>query len=161
MGRFYSVAFSAVAVTAQQDFFEIIAATGTRVRLHAFEIWNSSDDATSESEMLRVGVIRATSGYTSGSGGGSNPTPRPLESGDPNASFTCKINNTTRVLAGSGALLTLAETGFNVLSGLVWSPPIPPDRKPSAVGSEALVVSLLRTPADSVTLSGYAIVEEN
>ena len=158
MGRFYSVSFSAVAVSAAQDLFELVAPANAaaRIRLHSLSLIQTSDVAAADSEVLRVSVKRSSSASTSGSGG-SAPTPTPLESGDPAATFTAEVNNTTQVTGGT--TVVLAETGFNVLAGMEWSLPIPPDRRPAAINGERLVVSLT-APADALTMSGTAIVEE-
>lgn len=158
MGRFYSVNFSAVSVAAAQDLFELVAPSnaGARVRLHAVSLIQTSDVVAADSEVLRVSVLRYSSGSTSGSGG-SAPTPTPLESGDPAATFTAEVNNTTVATGGTSA--TICEDGFNVLAGWQWSLPIPPDRRPAAVNGERMVVRL-SAPADALTLSGTAVVEE-
>lgn len=158
MGRYYTVVFSAVAVSAVQDLFELVAPANAaaRIRLHQVNLFQTSDAATGDSENLRVTIKRSTSASTSGSGG-STPTPQPLESGDPAATFTAEANNTTQVTGGT--TVVLFEDGFNVLGAFVWSPAIPPDRKPSAVNGERLVISLT-APADALTMSGTVVVEE-
>lgn len=158
MGRFYAVSFSGVTVSAAQDLFELVAPgnAAARIRLHSLSVVQTSDVAAADSEVLRVTVKRSTSASTSGSGG-SSATPVPLESGDPAATFAAEVNNTTQVTGGT--TVTLCETGFNVLAGMDWSLPIPPDRKPSAVNGERLVVSIT-APADALTMSGTVIVEE-
>lgn len=158
MGRFYAVNFSAVSVAAAQDLFELTAPSNgaARIRLHAISLVQTSDVAAADSEVLRTTIKRMSSGSTSGSGG-SAPTPTPLESGDPAATFAAEVNNTTQ--ASGGTTVTLVESGFNVLAGMEWSLPIPPDRRPSAVNGERLVVSLT-APADALTMSGTAIIEE-
>lgn len=158
MGRFYSVVFSAVTVSAAQDLFELNAPgnAAARIRIHEIGTIQTSDVGSSDSELIRVTVLRYSSGSTSGSGG-STAAPTPLDSGDPGATFTAEVNNTTGVTGGSNVVI--AETGFNVLAQFQWSPLIAPDRKPSAVNSERLVVRIT-APADALTMSGYVIVEE-
>jgi hypothetical protein len=158
MGNFYSVVFSAVAVTAAQDVFEITAPAnaGARIRLHEIRLIQTSDGGSADSEMLRVTIKRGTSGTTSGSAG-SAPTPQPLESSTPAATFTAEVNNTTPMSAGT--IVTLVEDGFNVLGGYLWGPVIAPDRKPTAINGERLTVGIT-APADSLTMSGTIIVEE-
>lgn len=55
--------------------------------------------------------------------------------------------------------MTLVEDGFNVLGGAALALAIPPDRRPSAVNGERLVVRIT-APADALTMSGTVIVEE-
>ena len=158
MGRFYAVSFSAVAVSAAQDLFELTAPANAaaRIRLHSLSVIQTSDVAAADSEVLSVTLLRYSSASTSGSGG-SAATPVALESGDPAATFAAEANNTTAATGGTN--VTLAVTGFNVLAGLEWSLPIPPDRKPAAINGERLVLRL-SAPADALTVSGTAIVEE-
>lgn len=158
MGRYYAVSFSAVAVSAAQDLFELTApANGAaRIRLHQVNLVQTSDVASADSEVLRVSLLRYSSASTSGSGG-SAPTPAPLESGDPAATFAAEVNNTTQATGGTS--VTLVEDGFNVLGGAALALAIPPDRRPSAVNGERLVVRIT-APADALTMSGTVIVEE-
>ena len=158
MGRFYAVNFSAVAVSVAQDLFELNAPANAaaRIRLHQVNLVQTSDVASADSEVLRVSLLRYSSASTSGSGGAA-ATPAALESGDPAATFTAETNNTTG--ATGGASVVLVEDGFNVLAGGVLSLSIPPDRRPSAVNGERLVIRVT-APADALTLSGTAIVEE-
>lgn len=158
MGRYYAVSFSAVEVSAAQDLFELVAPANAaaRIRLHEIRLIQTSDGGSADSEMLRVSVKRSSSASTSGSGG-SAPTPVALESGDPAATFTAEANNTTQLTGGT--TVVLCESGYNVLGEFVWSLGIPPDRKPSAVNGERLVVAIT-VPGDALTMSGTAIVEE-
>lgn len=156
ISRFYTVSFSAVGVTAVQDLFELKAgASVSRLILHGFEVFQSSD---TDAEVLRVTVKRRTSGYTSGSGG-STATPRPGYNAETAATFTAEINNTTQASDGTGAVVTLVETGWYNLNPCIWTPPS--DQFVVDCGtSQALLISLETAPADSLTMSGTAYVEE-
>ena len=158
MGNFYSVVFSAVSVSAVQDAFELTAPANAaaRIRLHEIRLIQTSDGGSADSEMIRVTIKRGTSGTTSGSGG-SSATPAPLESSTPAATFTAEVNNSTQMTGGTTTVLI--EDGFNVLGGYLWGPVIAPDRKPTAINGERLVVSIT-APADALTMSGCVIVEE-
>ena len=71
MSRFFSVPFSAVAVSVAQDLFEITV--GTRpIRLHEIVISESSDFGDSQAEGLVVSIKRGV-GATAGSGSNSIP----------------------------------------------------------------------------------------
>ena len=79
MGRYYAVSFSAVAVSAAQDLFELTApANGAaRIRLHQVNLVQTSDVASADSEVLRVSLLRYSSASTSGSGGSACPRRSP------------------------------------------------------------------------------------
>lgn len=151
--RFYAVTFENVAVTAAQDFFELGAADDKPVRLAALYLSQSTEVGDAAEEMLRVKIIR---GHATSGSGGSAATPVPLRPGDAAAGFSAEVNNTT--IASAGTAVDLHAETFNVRSGLAYVPP--PDQRPQAIQGGLLVVRLMAAPADSVTMSGTAIVEE-
>ena len=157
MGRMYVVQFAAVAVTVAQDLFEIKCASDSPLILHEVRITQDSDAGNAQSEQLRFTVKRAAGSYTSGSGG-STPTPALIASQDGAAAFTCEANNTTRAAVGTGTLVTLITTADNIHNGWHYLPT--PECRPTAAATEAFVIGLEAAPADSLTMNGYAIVEE-
>ena len=58
MGRMYAAYFEEVAATAVQDFFELIPAADSAVRVHALFVGQSSDAADAEAEQVAVLVHR-------------------------------------------------------------------------------------------------------
>jgi hypothetical protein len=121
MGRFYSINVAGVAVSAAQDLFEILAGSGKPFYLHEIVVGQTSDFGDAAAEGLGVRIKRATSGYTSGSGG-STPTPAkhltsdsasgataaspPLLPATGITGFTLKANTVTRsaTIARSGTV---------------------------------------------------------
>jgi hypothetical protein len=153
MGRQYSVIFSAVAVTAAQDLFEITPADDKPVRIRGLFIGQSTDAGDAQDEMLQVSIIR---GFTATGSGGSAPTPAPLSSIDAAAGFTAEVNNTT--VANTGTSVTLHTDTFNVRAGYaMW---FPPDTCPAASQANTTIVVRITAPADSLTMSGTLYVEE-
>jgi hypothetical protein len=150
----YAVPFSAVAATLAQDPWELLAGTDHPIALHSLVITQSSD---TDSEQLRVTIKRVTGSPTSGSGG-SSVTPVPLDPTDTAAAFTAEVNNTTRISGGTQT--TIHDECFNVLSGWSFDPTTIPDMRPKALPGTRLVVGLEGSPADSLTISGVAYVEE-
>jgi len=155
MGRLYSVSVTGVAVSAAQDLWEILAASGKPFYLHELTIGQSSDYGDAAAEGLGIVIKRATGAYTTGSGG-TTPTPAKHLTNDA-AAGTVKANNTTQAVAGSGALTTIRSETFNVQAGYQYLP-LPEDRL-FFLPTEALVVSIT-VPADAVTLSQTAVIEE-
>src|SRR6185503_14449229 len=101
MSRLYTAQFSAVAVTAGQDFFEITGPSDSVVVVHSWNVFQTSDVGDAAEEILRLDMVRGVGSVTVGSGG-STPTPQPVSKGDAAFGGTVKANNTTRMLPGSG-----------------------------------------------------------
>jgi|SRR6185312_2914350 len=153
MGRLYTAVFSAVAVTAAQDFFELNAASSKGIRLHQLFLSQHSDVGDAQDEILHWTVKR---GATTSGSGGSTPTATPVTDGDVAFSGTVEANNTTR--ASAGTIVTLHDDGFNVRAGLplVWTP----ETRITCVGGGRLVIGLEAAPADSLTMNGTVYFEE-
>jgi hypothetical protein len=156
MGRLYTVQFTAVAVTAAQDVFEILAAAAKPFVLHEIVLSQSSDFGDAQAEGLGVLVKRATGSYTTGSGG-STPTPGKHNTSDTAAGVTAKANNTTQAVVGSGTLTTIRAEAWNEQAGYQYLPT--PETRIFFAGSEACIISIT-APADSITLSGSMTIEE-
>jgi len=156
MGRFYSVPFSATAVTAAVDLFEVLAATGKPFILHEVVSAQSSDFGDAQAEGLSILIKKATGSYTSGSGG-STVTPAKHATNDAAAGPTAEILNTTQAIAGSGALTTIHADAFNVQGGYQYLPT--PETRILFLPGEACVVSMT-APGDSITVSATLKFEE-
>ena len=150
-GRIFYAPIEAVSVSAAQDLWEILAASTAAIRLRGVYIAQSSD---TDSEQLRVTISRTTGAPTSGSGGGTI-TPTPVRPGDTAFGGTVERNNTTQISGGTS--VKLVDDAFNVLSGYTFAPPEP--EMPVAAPSTRFVIAVT-APADAVSLSGYAVIEE-
>jgi hypothetical protein len=150
----YSLAFEAVAVTAAQDLFELVAPTAKSIRILGIRIGQSSDAGDAQDENLQIKIVR---GYTtSGSGGTASLTPVSLrEGGVATAITTGEINNTT--VASAGTAVVLLPDDFNVRAGYIYLP-VPEERITIAAGTR--VVVRITAPADSLTMSGSLIYQE-
>lgn len=154
----YFAAFSAVAVTAAQDVFEITA-TGaslqdSRVKIREIRIGQYSDFGDAQAEILSVTVIR---GFTTTGSGGSTITPVADSSLRHAADSTVKANNTTVAVNGTGVTL-IADT-MNVAAGWVWQAATDMRDVICLAGAERLVVRIT-APADSLTMNGTIVFEE-
>jgi hypothetical protein len=152
MGMMYSANFGAVAVTAAQDVFEIVAPSDCIVVIHEIAIEQSSDAGDAQAELLRIQAIK---GYTVSGSGGSSVTPTKMETGFPASGVTVEANNTT--VANTGSPVTLFDRAFNVQIGFFWQPT--PECRIVLSPSERLVVRI-PAPADSLTMQGTVIFEE-
>lgn len=153
MSRMYTVTFAGVAVTAQQDFFEVTAAAGKNVRLRALYLSQSSDVGDAAEEGLSI-LIK--SGATTSGSGGSSYTPTPLNVTDAAAGFAAEINNTTK--ANTGTIVTHHADNWNIR--VPYQLILPPEMCVELTGSRRGTVELATTPADSLTISGTLYVEE-
>lgn len=153
MGRIYSVQFNNVAVSAAQDLFEIVAPADAAVVLHSLIVGQSSDAGDAEAELLRWLILR---GHTTSGSGGSSVTPVPLAAGDAAFGGTAEANNTTAATGGTPA--TVHADVFNVALGIQYRPT--PEERIIISPSQRLVVNLPGAPADALTMSGTAIIEE-
>lgn len=152
-GRIYTVVFSAVAVSAAQDLFEITPADDKPVEIVGIELGQSSDSGDAQDEQLQISIIR---GHTTSGSGGSAPTPSPLSPADAAAGFTAEANNTTTASAGTTATL---HTGcWNVRAGYInW---FPEGMRPTASQANTTIVVRQTAPADAITMSGTLYVRE-
>lgn len=152
--RIYTVSFTAVAVTTAVDVFELTPADDKPIEVIGFFLGQSSDAGDAQDEMLGYRVIR---GHTVSGSGGTTPTPRPLNRTDTAAGFTVDANNTTA--ANTGSTVDLHCDTFNVRAGeKVWLPE--GCEWQAAQGDTTLVIRLITTPADSLTMSGTVYVRE-
>lgn len=151
--RMYTVQFSGVAVTVQQDFFEIVAPADAVVVLHDFHLSQSSDVGDAAEEGLSILV---KSGQTTSGSGGSAPTAVPLSLGDVAFGGTTEVNNTTK--ASLGTIVTHQSLNWNVRVPLdvIFTPETRKPLSPSA----RMTIELATTPVDSLTVSGWATFEE-
>lgn len=152
-GRMYSVVFSGVAITAQQDLFEITAAAGKPCVIHSIELEQSTEVGDAQEEGL---AILLKDGQTTSGSGGSAPTPAPVNITDAAAGFVAEVNNTTKASAGT----IVTKRAWN------WNERIPflkiftPETRPFIAGGARMTVELGTTPGDSVTASGTMMIEE-
>ena len=154
MGRMYSAEFSKVAVTLDQDWFEITPADDKPVAIHAVFITQSSDVGDAAEEILNFKIMR---GHTSSGSSGSSSTPAPLNPIDAAAGATVEVNNTT--IATTGTIVDLHSDSFNIRSGLQLV--FPPDQRPvTTQANTTIVVRLLEDTADALTMSGTVYFEE-
>jgi hypothetical protein len=144
-----------VAVVAQQDLFYIAPADDKPIRFHAIFLAQGTEIGDAMEEMLRIAIIR---GHATVGSGGTAPTPAPLAlSTELAAGFVARVNDTT--IASAGTAQTLHEDYWNIRMPYLYIP-TPEIRPGCSQGNTTIVVRLLTTPADSITMSGTLYVEE-
>lgn len=158
MGRKYRISFTAYALAAAGDFFEILAATSKPFRLLACRITQSTEAGDAQSEQLKFEFKRASGSFASGSGG-SSFTPVALDSAvSLAAGATAEVKNTTQLAVGTGTLNTIMTINEHVANGLDYLPT--PECQEWFRPAECLIIALGAAPTDSVTFDGYCIIEE-
>lgn len=155
MGRMYSANFTAVAVTAAQDLFELSPADDKPICIHAVYLGQTTELGDSAEEQLRIHIIR---GYTASGSGGSTFAPVKLNPNDASSGITnVEINNTT--VANTGTAVILHADTYNIRSGWQYLPT--PETRPYCSQAETtIVVRLVDAPADSITMTGTILFEE-
>ena len=157
MGRIYTATFKAVAVTAQQDFFEVLAPSDAVVVIHSWFLSQTTETGDAAEEMLQLTTNRGIGSVTSGSGG-STATAQPREDGDAAFGGTVEINNTTKMATGSGSLEELEAHAWNIR--VPYQVIYTPETRPVISPSNRWTIELETTPADSITISGMILLEE-
>ena len=152
MGRIYTAQFSAVAVSAAQDLFEIVAPSDAIVKIHNIRLGQTSDVGDAAEEIL---LIKLNSGATTSGSGGGSYTPVPIELGDAAFGGTCEINNTTQ--AADGTIVTNHAWPWNVRGPfeIIFEPETRPVLSPSR-----RCVLTIPAPADALTMMGTITFEE-
>jgi len=149
----YTAQFSAVAVTAAQDLFEITAPADAVVRIHQIEFAQYTDTGDAQEEIFSIKFKR---GQTTSGSGGSSVTPALLQFGFPAAGSTVEANNTT--IASTGTISTLYSSAWNIRSPFLWLPT--PEMRIHLSPSQRFTVENLTAPTDSVTMNGTIVFEE-
>jgi hypothetical protein len=152
-GRVYAVIFNGVAVTAQQDFFEINVASSKVVRIHSLHLSQETNVSDANEKELRIAV---KSGQTTTGSGGSTPTAIPRSASDTAYAGTAKANNTTKASTGTIVTHSIRTWNIRVPMDVYW----PPDQRIELGPSVRATVELLTTPAASTTISGELVIEE-
>lgn len=146
MARIYSVSFTDIAVTADQDFFQIEAVT-VPVSILSIYISQNSDVGDSAAENLTIRIRQVTDALT-------NVTAEvQLDQRDAAALADLNVNDTTPLT--TGAATVHAET-WNIAFPWIWTPPVfngVPQELIVPVG-EVITVNLVANPADELITSG-------
>lgn len=154
MGLFYTAQFNAVAVAAQQDFFEITAPSDAIVAIHWIRITQTTELGDAAEEELSILFKRGAT--VSGSGGTATIAGVPTEFGFPAHGSVIDINNTTK--ANTGTIATLHSDSWNIRTPFEWLPT--PELRFILSPSQRFTVELGTTPADSITCNGTMYFEE-
>jgi hypothetical protein len=145
--------FSAVAVSAAQDLFEIVAPSTRKVVIRELRFGQYSDPGDTEAELLSILIMR---GHAITGSGGAAVTPAFLaHTGSPTLTSVIARNNTT--VATTGTVVTLLADSFNVMGGFRYLP-VPEER--IELAPSARLVVRITAPSDALTMNGTMLFEE-
>src|SRR5262245_57295791 len=94
-GRVYTIPFVGTASSTTTDLINIDPAVDKPVRLLCFDIGQQSRVGDANEDMIGWTIRRFTGATITNGSGGSAPTPTPVNPGDPAASFTARVMDTT------------------------------------------------------------------
>jgi len=144
----YSLSFTDVAVTADQDFFQL-QANNVAAIIHAVYLSQSSDAGDASSQLLSLRFRRVTDTLT-------NVTPEALvDSDDSAAQADLNVNDIVPFVAGA---VTLHPETWNILTPFIYLPP--PKLRLRVNPTETLTFNLVADPTGSITMSGVMYFEE-
>lgn len=146
MGRMYTVQFTAVAVSAQQDLFQIEALV-TPAIIHACYISQSSDVGDANAAMVSILIRRATDAVTD------DLATVQLDKGDATQTADVAINETTELVTGTEVI---HAEDWNIALPWVWLPP--PEMRIVVPVGDVVVINMNTT--DTLTMSGTIYFEE-
>lgn len=152
MAIFYAP-FSAVAVSAAQDLWEIVPPADSFVLIREIRFGQYTDFGDAAAEILSVTAYK---GYTSsGSGGGTiTPVNRSPVTGAYVSTTTVERNNTTQ--ASTSGTLIFADA-WNIQTPFLY---LPEREYAIAINPGQRFVVSVSAPADSITMNGVLTFEE-
>ncbi|KKL92827.1 hypothetical protein LCGC14_1880830 [marine sediment metagenome] len=146
MGRMYSVQFSEVSVSAQQDLFQIEALVVPAI-IHAIYVSQSSDVGDASAAMVSLRINRVTDAVTD------DLAVVQLDKGDATQNADVAINETVELVTG---IEVIHSEVWNIALPFIWLP-TPEMRIVVEVGN-VVVVNMNTT--DALTMSGTLYFEE-
>lgn len=149
-GRIYTASFTAIAVTAVQDLFELTAPSSGIAIVHSVRIGQYSDAGDAEAELKPINLVR----YAASGSGGSAVTPTPHQVGHAASGVSCERNNTTQ---GTTPTVVFSDV-FNIRAGWLYVPT--PEERFVIPPSGIFAVELPVAPSDSLTMAGSITFEE-
>ena len=142
----YTVQFSEVSVTAQQDLFQIEALTVPAI-IHAVYISQSSDTGDASAAMVSIRFHRVTDAVTD------DLATVQLDKGDATQKADVAINETTELVTG---IEVIHSEVWNIALPFIWLPP--PEMRIVVEVGNVVVVNMNTT--DTLTMSGTIYFEE-
>lgn len=154
-GQVYSVQFDGVAVAAVQDLFELIPGATVAMELLSVHLSQETEVADAAEEMLTIAIQGHSGAITSGSGGSAGAEV-PTQLGFAASAVATEVNNTTEISGGAAVTHGTYNWNIRVPLDIIWIP----ESRIWAAPTDAITVTLLTTPADSITMGGTVYYRE-
>ncbi len=154
-GRIYSSIFDGVAITVAQDLFELTPGASAVIELLSVHLSQETEIGDAEEEMLTISIEGHSGAITSGSGG-STPAVVPTHLGDAASVTVVEANNTTEITNGTKVTHAIYNWNIRVPLDIIWIP----ETRIWVSPTDALTVTLLTIPTDSITLGGTIYFRE-
>ena len=154
MSGVYTVDIPNTAVTAQVDLLELV---GHASRPYVIlEVHLSQVTEVQDAQMEQLSILLKSGQTTSGTGGNAATPVNNEQPGGASAGFTAETFNTTK--ASAGTIVQHDRWNWNVLGPLdiIFTDE---NKKLMGAGRRA-TLELATTPNDSITIGGYAVVQE-
>lgn len=145
--------FNGVAITAQQDLFQLVPASTKYCKLYMVKLTQTTEVGDAQEENLSILFKR---GQTTTGSGGSIPAIVPLSGQDVAGTSVVLANNTAK--ASGGTIVTFDSDVWYERSPYLWLPV--PEARPIISASVRMTIELATTPADSITANGLIVFEE-
>ena len=129
---------------------EVNCPTDAALILHRAFFGQDTDYGDAQSELLRIQLLRATTGGT----GGTTPTAAPTSKGDAAFGGTCRAFATV----DATGLTVLIDESFNVQAGWLYDPA--PEERIEISPSDRIVMFVEKAPADPFDAVVTMIFEE-
>jgi len=155
--RMYVCTFDVTAATAAVDFFEFTPADDKPIVLHALYIGQTTEAGDAMEELLPWSIQRGGTAMTTGSGGTTAANGVVCGPSGATSGFTFEAMNTTPATFTAGVVVH--RDAFNVRVGLQYIP-TPETRISASQANGGFVIRLGAAPADTISWTGSALVEE-
>lgn len=149
MRRIYAVTFDGVAVSVDQDLFQIGADT-LPITIHSITLSQETDLGDAQAEGLRIRLRRVSDSVTDGVNAVAYDTNTPSETAD------LAVNQTTPLV--EDVELLHVEAWNIILGPFLWVPTAP--ETPWIAPGDTFTVNLAANTNDAMTMSGTVVFEE-
>jgi hypothetical protein len=159
-GRIYTVPFLSTPTTTTTDLFSLDPAVDKPIRILAIDVGQLNRTGDANEDMIGWTIRRFTGATITVGTGGAVATIAPVNVGDPAASFTARVMDTT-IATTTGTNTLVHSSALNTRVGLLWVPP--PECLALAAdtsGNCRLIVRLEEAPSASTNFAGTCYVEE-
>lgn len=153
-GRCYWINLPTTAITVAADIIELTPADDKPIEVIAICLGQTTDFGDAQEEIIPLVWVR---GHTTSGSGGAGVSATPCNPSDVAAGFTAEGMNTTQATVGT--TVNLARHHWNVRAP-IERPYTPDEVIEASQANTTLVLRMLATPADSISIGGSVLVRE-